>query len=76
MTREEDMAQLVHRFNEANALTTKDTDVPNWYDEKGKFKHYVLGRYMLEHCHIKRIDGELYIYNKDKRYICYRRYQY
>lgn len=70
MNREEDMKDVINRINETTAPATQNTDTRSWYDEKGKFKHYILGRYILEHCHIKRIGGIIHIYSEEKRYIC------
>lgn len=68
MSRQDDILDILDRVEEVNSSEKEDST--NWYVKNGsttKFLHYVLGRYMLEHCHIKRIDGEIYIYDKDTR---------
>ncbi len=56
---------IMNRLNENSTST-----IPSWYDNKGKFLHYVLGRYMLDTCHIGRLNGVVHIYDKDKRSLC------
>lgn len=57
-----DVMQKMNEVNSSNNCT--------WYDDKGKFKHYVLGRHILEHCHVMRLGGVLHIYDDSKRIIC------
>lgn len=67
MNRLDDMLQKINEVNSSSKCT--------WYDDKEKkFKHYELGRHILEHCHVLRLGGVLHIYNANKRIICYRRY--
>lgn len=63
--------EVIQKINEINASNESNSDVPSWYDDNGKFKHYVLGRYLLEHSHIKRIDNVIHIYDETKRSICF-----
>ena len=47
-----------------NRLNENSTSAfPSWYDKNGKFLHYVLGRYMLDTCHIGRLNGVVHIYD-------------
>lgn len=71
MNRIKDMKNTMDKFYGNTASVT-----PTWYNSDnnkntgGKFLHYVLGRYMLDTCHIGRLNGVVHIYNKDKRFIC------
>lgn len=59
---------VIQKINEVNS--SPDANTSNWYSKDHKFLHYVLGSHILEQCHIKRIDGVVYIYDKDTRLIC------
>lgn len=63
---------VLQKMNEVNSSTDENTS--NWYSKDHKFLHSVLGRHILEHCHVMRLGGVLHIYNANKRIICYRRY--
>lgn len=60
---------VLQKMNEVNS--SADANSANWYNENHKFLHYILGSHILEHCHVKRIGGVVYIYDKDSRTICY-----
>lgn len=65
MGRIEDITNVVGKFYGDTASAA-----PTWYNSNGKFLHYVLGRYMLDTCHIGRLNDVVHIYDKDKRFIC------
>lgn len=60
---------FIQKINGATTSDATNSNTPSWYDGK-KFLHYVLGRHMLEHSHITRINGILHIYDKTSGLYC------